>query len=136
LNGSYVITSTTTNTYTVVLRPLQRTGSGGGTANVQYEIKYRIYDAGFAWIQHRNYSSAVMVRPKVQVYNNKSRVWALDSYGQQLLAAPYGGLFIFGIRQIILAIMAGLIQCMVPQQLFNAMFVTPERFIFALGINN
>lgn len=59
------------------------------------------------------------------------RVWALSPYGQQLLASPYGGtIYIWD------PIIAGR-----AYPLYGApatmlwMFITPERFVFMLGVN-
>lgn len=105
--------------------------TGGGTLTTQYEIPIGTKDAstnfGYSDGGYSNggYSSSTVGTTM------PPRVWALSPYGQQLLAAPYGGAIYIWDPTI-----GGR-----AYPLYGApatvlwMFVTPERFVFALGIN-
>jgi hypothetical protein len=136
LNGAYIITSTTTNTYTVVATTVANaSSSGGGTPNVQYEISIGNVDAGFGMgygvgtygsggYGQAQASSSLVVNP---------RIWSIDSYGQQLLAAPYGGTIYIWDPSTYANNNGRAYPMYGAPTSISAMFVTPERFVFALG---
>lgn len=137
LSGAYVITSTTTNTYTIIAATTANatdTG-GGGSPNFQYEISiggvdagtgsgYGISTYGTGTYGSSRSSSAFIVNP---------RIWSLDNYGQQLLANPYQGtIYIWDPSTYQNNNGRAYPMYGAPATVF-AMFVTAERFVFALG---
>lgn len=132
--GDYMITSASTNSYTITTATAATsTASGGGTPTFQYEISsgsassassYGYGTGGYGQDQGGGYGTLGNTG-----LSFPARTWALDHYGQQLLASPYGGtIYVWdptvGGRAYPLygapAVTYG-------------MFITPERFVFALG---
>lgn len=110
--GSYIITSTTTNTYTITAtQTANATTTGGG--------------------------SSVSVRYGVSFSNNTTSgtspaMWTLARYGQQLLACP-AGLTIYVYDPSVAPFSNRAHALYNAPSGVTAVFVTPERFVFALG---
>ena len=136
LSGSYVIQSTTANTYTVSAgNNASGSGTGGGTPNVQYEINVGNVDAGYGsgygigtygtggYGQNQS-SSSIVLNP---------RIWCLDAYGQQLIANPYGGTLYVWDPSTYSSNNGRAYPLYGAPSTINAFFITPERFLFAIG---
>lgn len=132
LNGEYILTRTGADDYTITASSTANAStSGGGTVSAVYDIQVQqvTNTTGVGYGQGAYGVGAYGVGPiSVTVLANG---WTLDAYGSQLLAAPIGGtIYIYdpafgGRAYPMLNAPASL----------NAMFVTPERFVVALGIN-
>lgn len=133
ISGEYQILTTTTNTYTITAASAATsTASGGGSVSTIYEISGGSVDSFFTFgygvggYGLNGYGTMATASAGLLL---QARTWSLAKYGQQLLANPYGGsIYVYdptvGGRAY---------------QLYNAppaiygMFVTPERFVIALG---
>lgn len=133
LSGSYTIISTTTSTYIINSGVLATSSAtGGGSPTVQYEISIGLSDSGTAnGYGVGGYGNSGYGTYSSTTYQTLARIWSLDNYGQQLLACPYNGT---------IYVWDPTIQGRA-YPLYNAptniltIFVTPERFVFALGVN-
>ncbi len=135
LSGAYTIDNVSTNSYTITAssNASSTVSGGGGSPYMQYEISVGLSTSadafgygtgGYGTDDGSGYggtSSTGLVFP--------ARTWALDHYGQQLIASPYGGtIYIWD------PTLGGR-----AYPLYGApdsctwMFVTNERFVFALG---
>lgn len=134
LSGQYVITSVAANTYTITAgsNASSTVSGGGGTPNFQYDIsignadsayQYGYGTGGYGQDQGGGYGTLGTIG-----YLLGARVWALDHYGQQLLANPYGGtIYVYDpVQQGRAYPLYG------APSICYGMFVTPERFVFAL----
>jgi hypothetical protein len=132
LNGFYQIQTVSANTFTVIApNAATGTGSGGGGAGIslQFQISVGTVDTvlsgyGIGGYGDGGYGNATQTQ---SIY--PGRIWFLDHYGQQLIAAPYGGtLYIWD------PVIGGVAYPMygAPASVL-AMFITNERYIFALG---
>lgn len=135
LAGEYSLTVVDANSYNITASSnANATTTGGGTPNVQYDISIGTTDATTSYgYSTGSYSGA-------QGYGQNSsigvitppRVWSLHSYGQQLLSTYYGGtIYIWD------PVIAGRSYPLYgAPATVNWMFVTPERFVFALAPNS
>ncbi len=117
-------------TFTWTSNATSTVNNAGGSPNFQYEITIGLTDAATtSGYSTGTYSSGGYSQSSAVGVTTPPRVWALSKYGQQLLASPIGGtIYIWdptvGGRAY---------------PLYNAptsilwTFVTPERFVFALG---
>lgn len=133
LNGDFQVTVLTVDTYTITASsPANATTTGGGSAvSVTYDIPINLiatgtplpYGVGAYGIG--SYGYGIGTTP------SQFSGWTLAAYGSDLLAAPIGGtIYIYdpsqgGVAHPVLNAPASVL----------AIFVTPERFLFALGIN-
>ena len=140
LSGSYVILSTTTNTYTIMASSnASSTATGGGTPNVQYEINigYTSNGTGTGYGIGTYGSGTYGTAQATSSYIVNARTWCLDNYGQQLLANPYNGtIYIWDPTTYSTNNGRAYPMYGAPASGVLGMFVTPERFVFALGIAN
>ncbi len=109
-SGEYKITKVDANTYTIThgSNATSSVSGGGGSPNFRYNIATGAIAASTS---------------------STPRTWSLDNYGQQLLACPYNDtIYIYD------PTVGGRAYPMygAPSNVL-AMFVTPERFVFALG---
>lgn len=133
IGGTYSISSIIDGNdyYINTLGTATANGTGGGSVSTQYDISIGTINA----ITNFGYSDGGYsdggYSASTQGTTMPPRVWALSPYGQQLLALPYNG---------IIYVWDPVIQGRA-YPLYGApspvlwMFVTPERFVFALGIN-
>jgi hypothetical protein len=137
LSGSYVILSTTTNTYTIMASSNASSSStGGGTPNVQYEINIGYSSNGYGTgYGIGTYGSGTYGNNQVSnAYIVNARTWCLDNYGQQLLSNPYNGtIYIWDPTTYTSNNGRAYPMYGAPASGVLSMFVTPERFVFALG---
>lgn len=133
LSGEYQIASIVdVNNYNITAASAANTGTtGGGTPNFQYDVSIGTSDASTVFgYGNGGYGEGGWSESTVGT-TMPPRVWALSPYGQQLLASYYGGTIYVWDPTI-----GGR-----AYPLYNApstlvwMFVTHERFVFALGIN-
>jgi hypothetical protein len=135
INGSYTIITAMGNSYTIDAGAVATsTATGGGsTVRVQLELAggtdtaadYHGYGLG-------RYGLSTYGTVRAGVIRLDLRTWHLDAYGEWLLANPNGGAIYkwdpnlkdVNIRAV--ELYGAPIQC-------EAMFVTPERYIIALG---
>lgn len=131
LNGEYQVVSATTNTYTITASSnANATTTGGGSVSVIYliAVQQTTSSANIGWGQ-----GAYGVGPYgvgLQVTPTLANGWTLATYGNQLLSCPIGGtIYVFN------PIAGGRSYPLLnaPTSI-NAMFVTPERFVVALGL--
>ncbi|HKS74809.1 MAG TPA: hypothetical protein VJQ82_16510, partial [Terriglobales bacterium] len=133
LNGEFQITSVSTNTYSITAPSnANATTTGGGSPQFQYDISGGPSDTvvGFGY-GTGGYGGGGYGTMGSTGITFLARVWSLAHYGQQLLASPTGGTIyvwdpVIGGRAYPLY--------NAPAQVL-AMFITPERFVVALGIN-
>ena len=137
LSGSYVILSTTTNTYTIMASSnAGSTTTGGGTPNVQYEINigFTSNGSGSGYGVGTYGNGTYGTAQASSAYITNARIWSLDNYGQQLLASPYNGtIYIWDPTTYASNNGRAYPMYNAPSSGVLAMFVTPERFVFALG---
>lgn len=133
LNGEYEIVSIIDSGHYTITAASAATGNatGGGSVSVTYDIQVEQANAstGIGYGQGNygqgNYGVGLVTAPVL------ADGWTLAAYGSQMLAAPIGGtIYVFdpafgGRAYPLLNAPATLL----------AMFVTPERFVVALGIN-
>lgn len=133
INGEYQIQSIVdANHYTITAAaPATSGATGGGTVSVIYDIVVpQAAAGGEIGYGVGNYGVGAYGQGVSQT-SGLADGWTLDAYGYQLLAAPIGGtIYVFdpafgGRAYPLLNAPASM----------NAMFVTPERFVVALGIN-
>lgn len=134
INGEYVVASVIdANNYNITASSTAGSSTtGGGSVSVFYLIvvQQNTSTSGIGWgVGAWGAGAWGYGITSVPVLANG---WTLDAYGNQLMAAPIGGTIyvfnpVFGGRAYPLL--------NAPSSM-NAMFVTPERFVVALGINN
>jgi hypothetical protein len=116
-SGSYIITNIIdANNYdiSVATAATSTVNGGGGTPNFAYSINLDCYNI----LQNGNFGSN----------------WFFDNYGQQLILAPYGGsIFIWDPTVYGAGGIANAYPMLNAPTNIYAMFVTPEREVFALG---
>lgn len=134
INGEYVIASIVdVDHYTITAASVATSSaSGGGTVSVIYDIVVQQASSGTPIGYGMGAYGIGAYGAGISATVLLSNGWTLAAYGNQLLAAPIGGTIyvynpVFGGRAYPLL--------NAPAAL-NAMFVTPERFVVALGINN
>lgn len=117
-------------TFTWTSNATSTVNNAGGSPNFQYEIPVGQPDASTTFgYSTGTYSSGGYSQNSAIGISTPPRVWALSKYGQQLYAAPIGGTIYVWDPTI-----GGR-----AYPLYNAptsvlwMFITPERFVFALG---
>jgi len=134
IDGEYQITSVTDVDNYVITDDESATssGAGGGTVTATYQITCGFVDAAVSvgygvggyglegYGDVRTIGNSTLIDP---------RIWSMAHYGEDLLAAPNGGtIYLFDLsvdtRAQVLTNAPALV---------NFVFVTPERFIFALG---
>jgi len=131
LNGQYPLTVVNANSYTVIAATTASgTGSGGGAAvQVTHNISMSVlsltnpvaYGVGVYGTGPYGYSQGTVA--------TGSAGWSLDRYGSQILASPIGGtIYVYDPAK------GGTAYPLLnaPNNIL-AMFVTPERFVTALG---
>lgn len=134
INGEYTIVTVATNTYTINAgsNASSTVSGGGGTPSVEYDISIGnadsvgLYGYGIGLYGMGAYSAASPIAA-----TSPARTWCLQKYGQQLFANPYGGT-IYWWDPTISGRAAPLYGA--PATMLG-MFITPERFVIALGIN-
>lgn len=133
-NGSFTVVSVidaNNYTYNFTSNATSSAGPGGGSAvNFQYEIPLGNASGTnqFGW-GSGPYGLGAYGMGSTSGFLFGARTWSLDHYGQQLLAAPFGGT-IYVWDPIIQGRAYPLYGA--PTEV-NAMFITPERYVFALG---
>lgn len=136
VNGEYQVNSTTTNTFSILAanNASGSGGAGGGTVTVTFDISTGTSDTtGSSGYGTGTYGSGGYGQAQTGNIVSVPRIWTIDSYGQQILACPYGG----GIYVWDPSTYASNNGRAYP--LYNAptntltFFITPERFVFALG---
>lgn len=136
LDGEYPIQSTSANSYTVnAANAASGSGSGGGTPNFQYDISSGQIDAGTtAGYGTGTYSTGGYgLGQTTTTFTSQPRIWALDNYGQQLLASPYNDtIYVWDPSTYTTNNGRAYPLYGAPTNVLG-MFVTPERFVFALG---
>lgn len=134
LNGEYQIASIVDSghyTITAASAAGSTAGPGGGSVSVTYDIQVQqntsSTPAGYGTGPYGAGAFGVGL-VSVPVLTNG---WTLAAYGNQLLAAPIGGtIYVFN------PVYGGRAYPLLNAPVsLNAMFVTPERFVVALGIN-
>lgn len=135
INGEYQIqTIVDPDNYTITASSpaSSSAGPGGGSVSVIYDIVVQQASAntgvgyGVGAYGAGAYGLGIVATPVL------ANGWTLDNYGAQLLASPIGGtIYVFN------PVFGGRAYPMLnaPSTLL-AMFVTPERFVVALGINS
>jgi hypothetical protein len=133
ISGEYQIISITDANDYVIMAGSNATSSttGGGSVSVIYDIQVQqISNSAGASYGQGNYGVGAygVGTTQVPLLGNG---WTLSAYGSQMLACPIGGTIyvydpMFGGRAYPLL--------NAPSNI-NAMFVTPERFVVALGVN-
>lgn len=132
-SGEVVVTSASQNSYTFTWTSAATSGAtGGGSPNFLYELpvgllsSYASYGYGTGGYGQNGYGTT-----GTSSITLAARTWCLSNYGQQLLSNPSGGtIYVWD------PIISGY-----SYPLYNApttclaMFVTPERFVMALGVN-
>lgn len=133
-DGEYEIQTVSTNSYTILVSSNASSGaSGGGNVNFIYDINCGFADTAFAnGYGTGGYGQGGYGTTGTTSVTFQARTWALSHYGQQLLANPYGGtIYVWdpttGGRAYPLY--------NAPTNI-NYMFVTSERFVFALGVSS
>lgn len=132
LSGEYEIVDVLdNNTYTFnAASPANATTSGGGAAvSAAYQINTgsdgTVYGLGYGAGQ---YNVSTYGTPRATGIPIEGRVWSISGYGNDLLASPLnGGLYFWDNITPRAVVVANAPTSM------RAMFVTPERFVFALG---
>lgn len=134
INGEYVITTVSANTYTIAASSTaSSTASGGGTVSVQYDISVGRQDSTLAFgYGIGGYGSGSYGTTASTSILLAARTWCIQNYGQQMLANPSGGTIYVWDPTI-----GGRAYPMygAPTSVLG-MFVTPERFVIAMGVNN
>ena len=134
LNGEYAVASVVDSGHYTIAAATAASSSvsgGGGSVSVTYDIQVQqnTSTTGIGWGQGAwgvgSWGVGLISTPVL------TNGWTLAAYGNQMLAAPIGGTIyvynpVFGGRAYPLL--------NAPASLL-AMFVTPERFVVALGIN-
>jgi hypothetical protein len=131
LNGEFQLTVTGTNTYTITAPgPANAGTTGGGSVSVTYDITMEplgaltpvVYGSGPYGVGPYGYSYTAV--------STQFSGWTLAAYGATLLANPIGGT----IYQFNPALGGRGFPVLNAPASVLAIFVTPERFLFALGI--
>lgn len=132
ISGEYQLTVVDGNTYTIqAASAATSTATGGGAGNVTYDISMQQlapasgegYGSGAYGVGY--YGQSGFVTP---LFTNG---WTLAPYGNQILAAPIGGtIYVYN------PVTGGRAYPLLnAPSTVAAIFVTPERFVIALGIN-
>lgn len=134
IDGQYAIVNVSADSYTITASSsASGTASGGGTVTAIYDISVGLNDSAYAYGYGVGpYGGSGYGTTGSTGILLSARTWCLDRYGQQLLANPSGGTIyvydptiggraypLYGAPAIVLG-----------------MFVTPERFVIALGVNS
>lgn len=133
LNGEFKIQTAATNSYTITASTTANaTTTGGGSVSVFYDISLVNQSGGTTGLYGAGLYGAGQygVGQSFQSYGLKG--WTLDNYGYYLLSNPIGGtIYVYDPS------MGGRSYPLLnaPATMY-AMFVTPERFVVALGINS
>lgn len=135
LSGEYVIQSTTTDTYTVIgPNVASGSGTGGGTPNFQYDISIGNINSGaLMGYGLGGYSQGGYSQSTSSNFITPARTWCLDNYGQQLLASPYAGTIYVWDPSTYASNNGRAYPLYGAPATVLAMFITPERFVMALG---
>ena len=139
ISGEYKIQAlVSANAYTITASgPANASGSGGGSVVlVQYDINSGNVDnsygngygvGGYGTSGYGSAAGSYIVVPCAS--------WTFGTYGQQLLANPYGGLIYVYDPSNAAQVTSGRLYPLYNSPTCNAIMVTPERFVFAFGIN-
>lgn len=132
LSGEYEIVTASTNSYTITAASAATSStSGGGTPNFQYDISAGFQDSAEAFgYGTGGYGTNGYGTTGSTGVLLTARVWFLAPYGQQLLCCPSGGTIY--IWDPTIGGRAYPLYNAPPMVL--AMFVTPERYVVALGL--
>jgi hypothetical protein len=137
ISGEYQIgTIVDANHYDITASGNANTGTtGGGTAvSVIYPVPLQQLGSVTGGVGYGNAAYGSGSYQGISTTSNPSALngWTLSAYGNQLLSCPIGGtIFIFD------PVLGGRSYPMLnAPSACNAMFVTPERFVVALGLNN
>lgn len=133
LNGEFQLTVVNANSYTIVASGNANTGTtGGGSVSVTYDITI----GQLAGLTPNNYGSGPYgLGPYGYTVTSTATAiqsWTLAAYGSLLVSSPTGGtIYVYDPSQggRSYPVLNAPIACL-------AIFVTPERFLFALGINS
>lgn len=133
LDGEYTLTYVDANTYTITAPAVAASSAtGGGSVSVTYDIsmQQQVFSTGIGYGQVPYGTGVFGLDPSVvQLFANG---WTLAPYGGFLLAAPIGGtVYVYDPQS------SGRAYPLInaPTDII-AMFVTPERFVVALGTAN
>ena len=133
MDGEYTLTFIDANTYAVVAATAAAsTATGGGSVSVTYDIslQQQVFSTGIGYGVIPYGTGVYGLDPSVvQLFANG---WTLSPYGGFLLAAPIGGtIYVYDPQS------GGRAYPLInaPTSVI-AMFVTPERFVVALGTAN
>lgn len=135
IDGEYEIITTDTNSYTITAASAATsTASGGGTPTLQYDISIGLEDSAIAYgYGTGTYGGNGYGTTGTTGILLAARTWALDNYGQQLWANPSGGtIYIWDPTR---ASSRAYPLYGAPDEI-TFMFITPERFPTALGVND
>lgn len=135
VNGEYVVTSIVNgSTYTIThsSAATSTAAAHGGTVGYKYEIPIgQEYGALYFGWGVGSWGSGAWGTPRTSNILLAPRTWSLDHWGEYLLASPRGGtlyewdLSLSG-RAVVIA--------NAPDRI-NSFFISPERFVVALGAN-
>lgn len=133
IDGEYQITSITdANHYVITAASAASSsaGPGGGSVSVIYDISFPTSATGGIGYGTGAYGVGAYVTGYGPGTGDIRNGWTLSAYGNQLLASPIGGtIYIYD------PVMGGRAYPMLNAPVVvNAMFVTPERFVVALGL--
>ena len=136
ISGEYQIVTTSTNSYTIMASSAATSAAtGGGTVTVQYNISSGLATANpIGGYGQGGYGLGGYGQGGVAALSNFARTWSLDTYGQQLLACPFGGQIYVWDPSINNGISRAYPLYGAPSSQ-NFMFVTPERIVVGLGTN-
>lgn len=136
LSGTYLIKSATANTYTVTHTGVANaTTTGGGTAvKVVMEISAGLVSsADFHGYGLGTYGSGTYGTPRSGSVRIDLQTWSLDNYGDWLLSSPVGGaLYKWDPTN---QTNPRAVELYGAPATMNGFFITPERYIIALGTN-
>lgn len=135
LSGEYVIQSSTTNTYNIFAASnATSTANGGGSPTFTYNIRIGSVDASnLAGYGTGGYGQGGYGQGQVSSAIVQPRIWSLDNYGQQLYASPYADTIYVWDPSNYTANNGRAAPLYNAPATVLAMFITPERFVFALG---
>jgi hypothetical protein len=135
ISGEYQLTVVNANSYTIQAGTVANaTGSGGGSSViVSYDVSMTTSTTSLG--APTNYGSGLYgagpLGYSTTVSSTTGFGWTVAAYGYDVVAAPIGGTIYF-----LDTINGGRAHPLLnAPSTVNAVFVTPERFIFALGIN-
>lgn len=133
-NGTFTITSVidaNNFTYNFTSNATSSVNNAGGSPNFQFEISVGAASgaSSFGYGAGNYGAGGYGVGQTTTTFFLAARTWSLDNYGQQLLANEYGGsIYVWDP-----VIQGRAFQLYGAPTQVNAMFVTPERYVFALG---